>query len=493
MSKKILYSSLIVSIGVLLGRLMGFVREASLASTFGVSSEADIAVLALTIPDILVSLLVAGGLSAALIPEFKSLSTQQMRALFVQVSFFSIVFFIALALFLGYVTEPLTYLFAPGLGASAASSAQEILRQVFWLIPLTVLAGVTTAYLQSQGKFVAPAMGTFIFNACVVLGLVTFVNDSKRLDVLVYFILLGGLARWLSQLWVMRSELQFHDSFSSMLIHKDLLVRYGQAVVAMGLFTLFPVVARSFASFSGEGGVAMMNYAWRLVELPLGLVITVLAVVLFPKLAELHAQRDEDGFDRQLHEGLAWSLLLAAAIMGPILAAPEVFVSVVYGWGDNIASEKMDTISMLLQVGIVSLPFQAVLAMCVAAFNARKRTKVPMMISFVGFVLLIPICWLAEVYFALFGAVSAIVACYIAVSGVLLFVLRKECKSMPILSLFRVPTVVLILTFSSTLISMSFGLSELVNISACLLIMVLSVLLTLVNKVGVDYVLNLIR
>ena len=70
MLRAILLSSLAVNVGVLLGRLAGFAREALVASSFGSTAEADVVVLMLTVPDLLINLLVGGGLTATLVPRF---------------------------------------------------------------------------------------------------------------------------------------------------------------------------------------------------------------------------------------------------------------------------------------------------------------------------------------------------------------------------------------------------------------------------------------
>ena len=57
----LLGSSTILSLAILAGRLTGLVRELQLAATFGVSTDADIAVLCLTLPDLLVNLLLLEG------------------------------------------------------------------------------------------------------------------------------------------------------------------------------------------------------------------------------------------------------------------------------------------------------------------------------------------------------------------------------------------------------------------------------------------------
>lgn len=50
----------ILGMTLLVGRFSGLLREVQLAAVFGVSSQADAAVILLTLPDLLVNLLLSG-------------------------------------------------------------------------------------------------------------------------------------------------------------------------------------------------------------------------------------------------------------------------------------------------------------------------------------------------------------------------------------------------------------------------------------------------
>jgi putative peptidoglycan lipid II flippase len=71
----------LVGATLLAGRVSGLFREIQLAAAFGVSVSADVAVLLLTLPDLLVNLVLSGGLSAALIPRLRALPLQAAQAL----------------------------------------------------------------------------------------------------------------------------------------------------------------------------------------------------------------------------------------------------------------------------------------------------------------------------------------------------------------------------------------------------------------------------
>lgn len=419
--KQVLISGIWVSFGIMLGRIAGFFREAAIANTFGVSSTADVVILSLTIPDIMVNILVAGGLSAALIPEFKSHSPRLAGALFLQSSVLIGVVFSLVTFFLVYFSNEIVMLFAPGFDAVTAEKATEVLAFVLWLIPLTVLAGVSTAYLQSKGQFAIPAMGTLIFNLCLVFGLFFYVTDENDLDVFVWFVLLGGVVRWLSQIFRLKGDFYLKELWKKWLLHKLLFKRYLQAMFTLGILTLYPVVARAFASFQGEGGIAMTNYALKLVELPLGVVITVLSVVLFPKLAAAHIRDDQKEFSMMVEEGMFWSVILAVIIMACIYSAADSFIYLVYGWGE-IGAEQLSNVSSILSIVVFSLPLQAVIAMLVTTCNAKKNTYMPLKASLIGLFSLLILCWFFEKSYGLNGVVIALVISYLVVIISLFFI-----------------------------------------------------------------------
>ena len=65
-------ASLILTVAALASRLLGWVRLLVIGSQFGASSELDAYFAAFRIPDAIFQLVVAGALSAALIPVFSS-------------------------------------------------------------------------------------------------------------------------------------------------------------------------------------------------------------------------------------------------------------------------------------------------------------------------------------------------------------------------------------------------------------------------------------
>lgn len=383
MLKALFLSSLVVNLGLLLGRLSGFVREAFIASVFGVSTEADLVVLMLTVPDLLVNILMGGALGAVLVPEF-SQQPQKSRLLLYQALLFFGVLFLVISAGFYWQSDLLAKLLAPGFSTVKAEQAALVLGWVIWLMPLTVLAGVVTAYLHAQNRFTVASLGTLIVNSAIIMGLLfVYYCGFKSLYWVALFVLLGGALRLLSQLlqtgmsWAPIAGLQPFQ------LNLSMLIRYGQAVLSGSVLLLLPVVARAIASYQGDGGVALFNYASRLVEFPLAIAVTFLTVILFPRLSQSYAKGDQEQYRQLVRYGVQLTLALAVVAAVALIITGKSYAHVVYGYGD-MSSEGLKKIEALVSVGLIGLPLQGLSVYLTAVFNAQKNTLTPLLLNSLG-------------------------------------------------------------------------------------------------------------
>jgi putative peptidoglycan lipid II flippase len=371
--KAVFDAGIILSLGLLLGRAAGLIRESCLASTFGTSFKSDFAILAVTIPDVIINIIVSGGLSAALIPEFKSLSSRSSSSLFVQVCLVVGAVFTLLAILFFFAPHLLLSVFAPGLPVAEIYIAESVISQVVWLIPLSVLSGVSVAFLHSKGAFFIPSMGTLLFNGTLIMGFYLMINESKSLSDFTIFLVLAGVIRLTSQLARSTQYLCVKDVFSHWLLSRALLNRYCLSLASFGLLSLFPAVARALASYGEPGDISKFNFSWKLVELPLGLVVASIVVASYPKLSEQASLGKEKMFGKTMRGGYFLITLLTTSIALFVFFNAEFLVVLVYGWGEGIDKSGLSEISKLLQIGILGLPFQAVIATSSACINAFKK------------------------------------------------------------------------------------------------------------------------
>lgn len=384
MLKNILLSTLVINLGLLLGRITGFIRESFVAATFGVSSEADVTLLMLTVPDLLVNILVGGALGAVLIPEFKANPDSSRKLLFQTAIFFGVLFAV-LSAFLFFNSSLLVEIFAPGFENEKKLIASIRLSWVIWLIPLTILAGITASYLHFKDKFAIAALGTFIMNSSIILGLFLVQLEFGTGYLVAIFILLGGFLRLSSQVLFVGINWSPLSSFNSILLTKEILLRYVEAVFSGSILLIIPILVRAFSSFLGDGSLAIMNYSTTLIDFPLAIAITVLSVSFFPKLSESFLDNKEF-FKNLVSYGSQATFGISILIMITLLILSNDYIDVVFNYG-NMQYQDLTAIKQVISVGLFVLPFQGMSVFFSAVFYSQKNTRMPLIINCIGLVI----------------------------------------------------------------------------------------------------------
>ncbi|HMA33688.1 MAG TPA: lipid II flippase MurJ, partial [Chloroflexia bacterium] len=173
-----LYRLTLLLIGLAaLNNLLGYARDIILAAWFGASRDSDAYFVGSFVPLLVYQVVVVGSLIPAVLPVLAQTggpdaSGEAARARLVRGLLLG-AGGLGLALVAGlWLAAPgLVAAIAPGLERSAAGQASAVLR---WSLPLVLFvlpAGVLTAALNYQGRFMAPALGLAASNACVVLAL----------------------------------------------------------------------------------------------------------------------------------------------------------------------------------------------------------------------------------------------------------------------------------------------------------------------------------
>src|SRR4051812_21386288 len=96
--KTLFTAGMLITVGMLTGRLLGLLREMLLAAQFGVGPQADIAIALLIIPDFITNALIGSAVSAALIPAFAARDHDKAVIVFLQAMLVSVMVFTLVAL-----------------------------------------------------------------------------------------------------------------------------------------------------------------------------------------------------------------------------------------------------------------------------------------------------------------------------------------------------------------------------------------------------------
>lgn len=359
--------SALLAIALLLGRLSGLAREILLAARFGVSAEADMAVLVLSLPDLLANLLLAGGLSAALVPRFRSLDPAGGAALFRSMALACTALFLLLAAVLVVAPGLLFGLLAPGMSVGPMLGAGTLVLLALAL-PATAMSGVASAYLNANGRYFLVGCGTLIVNAVIIAALAIAPGGEGGLRLLAAGIAAGASLRLASQLLQLPRGSLGGGALAR--IDRRLARDFGFGLVATGLAIAVPFAVRAAASFLAPGAIAAFNYAQKLVELPLGILLTAIGTVALTRLSGHVAAGDRAAADRDAHDAarLAIGLALVIALFGWIFMGP--FVRVALGRGE-MSADDLARVARLAAIGFASVPFAALANVATAWLTAR--------------------------------------------------------------------------------------------------------------------------
>ncbi|MDE3037086.1 MAG: hypothetical protein KGJ21_01320 [Pseudomonadota bacterium] len=385
--KSLVSAGACIAVGMVAGRAIGLLRETMIAARFGTGSEASIAIALLIIPDFIASALIAGSAAATLIPAFSSRHDDEAASLLWQALLSSAAFFSIIALALATQEDALSHLFS----GTSISGDGHAFYLVFATLPLTASTWVITAWLQYRRRFLAPAFANAIFNVVVVL---TLWLAPLGLTVLACGIVAASILRLLAHLIAFfRSGGHVPPSpFSPWQLRRRLFAGYA-ATTGTGIAGMLPQYA-PYAVMAAAGGIAIFNYAFKLVMLPGMLLQTIVQMVLLPwfvSIRENHHESRNRIYAAALQTGWILSFCLCLALS---LAAHPLSM-LCFGYG-RMTPENIHAVGMAFAVGVWAVPGMVLTMLWQQILYAHEHTTTPLMASLLQSLLILPLCWLGQ-------------------------------------------------------------------------------------------------
>lgn len=432
--RNVALATVIIGIAILLGRLLGFARTSAVASQFGVSPEADAVILLLAVPDLLSSILIGTAASAVLVPEFQAAERRgpaELSSIFVQATVLALLSFALLAALAGAAPQALLRVLTPGLGESVQPEAASLFRLVAWAFPIVAATAVSSAYLQSRGRFAVASLGTVFFNSTTIMILLWAARPGE-IGALGWGIILAALFRWGSQLiHAVGLGIRPATVRGSWLLGRGLPAQYAMALGTSCAVAVAPVATRSLASLTGPGGFATMDYAIRLLELPLGTVVTALGIALYPQLSQAFGRKDGQLGEMLLRRGLwgTWAIAIPVSIVVGSLA--RQWADLLFGRG-AISAQAVQEVGGLVAVGAWALPAQGIIWLALWALYALKAGRTALVVIAVWIIAYVVVGrWLTPEY-GLGGLMATSVVFYWGLSVALVWVLGYRSGLAPI-------------------------------------------------------------
>jgi putative peptidoglycan lipid II flippase len=396
----------------MLSRITGLVRERIMAGLFGASMAYDAFLLGFRIPNLTRDLFAEGALSSAFVPTFTEyLATKSKKeandlANLVATALLVVVGSLCM---LGILLSPwLVRLLAPGFldVPGKYDVAVRMTRIMFPFLLLVALAAQANGILNACHSFFIPALASMFFNVTSVaagLALGFWLGPHIGMTVLegmAWGVVIGGLAQWLGQAplllrhgFTFRLRLQWNHPGL-----RHILSLMGPAILGNAAVQVNVMVNTYFASLitdpvrGQDGPVSWLSYAFRFMQLPLGLFGQAIGSATLPAITRSAVAGKMDEFRKTLSHSLGMVFLLTLPSSVGLVVLGQPMIGAIYQTGKFDAYDTRQTATALACYAIGLAGYSA-LKVIVPAFYTLHDARTPMVVSLLSVFVNFSVSW----------------------------------------------------------------------------------------------------
>ena len=390
----LLGSSFVVSMGTMLSRVLGLVRDVVLANLLGAAPNADAFFVAFKIPNFLRRLFAEGAFAQAFVPVLTETREQgshdAVKALVNRVAGVlggSLFVLTALAM----VMAPwVALIFAPGFSRDVAKLALTA-DLIVWTFPYLFfisLTGFCGAILNTYGRFAVPAYTPVLLNLSLIAAAVFWAPTMPEPALgLAMGVMLAGVLQLLFQLPSLHAlkltpkpVWDTQDAGVRKILMLMVPALFGVSVSQINL--LFDTV---LASLLPNGSVAWLYYSDRLTELPLGVFAIAIATVILPALSALNTRAAADEFSQTLTWAVRNVLLIAVPATVALWLLAEPILTALFQYG-AFTTNDVTMAAASLRAYTLGLGAFMLIKVLAPGYYARQDMKTPVKIGIVAMV-----------------------------------------------------------------------------------------------------------
>ena len=423
-------ASLILTVAALASRLLGWIRLLVIGSQFGASRELDAYFAAFRIPDAIFQLVVAGALSAALIPVFSSYRARDQEAeawqLASSVINLVLIALAALSLVMAILAPVFVPIVAPGFDAPTTELTIRMTRVMLISPVLIGMGAVVTGILNSYQQFTVPAIAPLLYNVAIIFAAI-FLAPIMGVEGLAVGVAIGSLAHLAVQLPNLARVGQRYD-LTIGLSHpgvRRVAWLMGPRTLGLAAGQINFLVSTVLASGLQEGSLTAYNYAFQLSQIPVGVIGVSIAVALFPTLSQDAALGRIGEIRRQVAGAVRVLIFVAAPLTAIMVVLREPLTSVFYQYGlfSQSATDRTASTLLFFALGLVG---HIVVHVLTRAYYAMQDTRTPVAWAIVAVAVNVPLMAMLVGPMGVEGLALALsIASVIEVIGLLWFLRRR--------------------------------------------------------------------
>jgi putative peptidoglycan lipid II flippase len=392
-SPRLARSAGLFGLATMASRILGLVRDQVLAFYFGAGDAMDAFRVAFRVPNLVRDLFAEGAMSAAFVPTYtRELATKGTSGAWALANsvITALILITGVLVIAGIVfAEPLVRFYADDFAAVPGKLELTVYlaRIMVPFLTLVAVAAVLMGMLNSMGHFFVPALSPAMFNVATIVitvGLIPFAPTLGIQPIVLVAVatLVGGVGQLLIQWVPLRRE---GYSYRPALALKDpalrrVLLLMGPGTIGMAATQINVLVNTQFAAGEGTGAVSWLDYAFRLMYLPIGLFGVSIAAVSTPALGRLAAEGDA----ARMRSTVASAIMLMLALNIPatvgLIVLAQPIIALIFEHGNFTPSDTAAT-AVALRYYAIGLVGYSVVRIVSPAFYALHLSRIPVAAS----------------------------------------------------------------------------------------------------------------
>lgn len=392
---QVLRAAGLVSVAVLLSRIVGLVRDMVTLNYLGTETlEANAYAVASRFPEAIFMIVAGGAIGSAFIPTFSAYFVRDDEAgawrLFSSVINLMTVVVAVIAILAGVFAAPLIQFFY----ADQIALAPELLPLTVTLMRVMLLStvifaasGVIMGALNARQHFLLPALAPTIYNLGIIAGAILWVQpdagptQGKAMGLAVGTGI-GALGHFLIQLpGLVQKKAQYKPIFTVRdpgVIQVLRLMAPRVLGLSFSEINKFIILFLTGTAVMALGSLPAINVAFRIINLPLGILGIALGIAAFPTLSTLAARHALDDMRVIITDSLRLLLFLGLPITVLLLLLSQPIITILFERGlFNAESTEFASMALFyLSLGLIALLMLEVIA---RAFYSLSDTLTPVL------------------------------------------------------------------------------------------------------------------
>jgi len=381
-------ATLAVTAALLLGRLLGLFREVVFAPLFGAGLEMDALVVARTVPEVVLAMVAAGVLRSLLLPLLAQAEHDHGPAaehdVAASVAVILVIAAAVVAALLALLPTVALKAVTPGISLATVEMAVPVLRVLLFTLVIQVADGVVGAFLNHNERYTLPALSPAFINGTIVAVTLLLWREIGIMAVAVGWLGGAGLHLMVQGAAAARGGIRVLPQGGVRWTEAGMALRVlAPIVLAQLLIHGRYLVERQFVSWLPEGSLSVLNYAMRVMVMPVNILANAFVIAYLPRMARMVAVGRNDAAGGVVQEaGVRLVVLLAypsVALM--VLAEPTVRLLFQRGAFGAVETALTAPAVAVYALGILPMGLLTLWTQYFYAWRLPRRPVVPLLLG----------------------------------------------------------------------------------------------------------------